>query len=155
METSLKTSLDDLLLKEEILWKSKSRELWLSCSDLNTKFFHTSTLIRKKSNAVNFLKTDSRSWLSDRATIGASFVSHFTNLFSSTTLPIADEMLNLFSPVISKDDTLNLCYIPFESEIIQALSSLGSSKAPRPDGFTTLFYKKIMCSCQYKCLSLC
>jgi hypothetical protein len=141
LETSFKTSLDDLLLKEEILWKSKSRELWLSCSNLNTKFFHT-TIIKRRSNAVNFLKTNSRSWLSDRAAIGASFVSHFTNMFSSTNPPIVDEMLDLFSQVISADDSINLCLIPSESEVIQALSSLGSSKAPGPDGFTTLFYKK-------------
>jgi hypothetical protein len=55
---SLKTSLDDFLLKEEILWKSKSGELWLSCFDLNTKFFHTFTIIKRRSNVVNFLKTN-------------------------------------------------------------------------------------------------
>jgi hypothetical protein len=51
-------------------------------------------------------------------------------------------MLDLYSPVISIDDSLNLCSIPSESEVIQALSSLGSSKATGPDGFTTIFYKK-------------
>jgi hypothetical protein len=51
-------------------------------------------------------------------------------------------MLDLFSPVITADDTLNLSSIPSESEVIQALSSLGSSKAHGPDGFTALFYKK-------------
>ena len=43
---------------------------------------------------------------------------------------------------MSKEDTLNLCSILLESEVIQALSSLGSSKAPGPDGFTAFFYKK-------------
>jgi hypothetical protein len=142
IESSLKISLEDLLLKEEILWKSKSRVLWLSCSDLNTKFFHSSTLIKRRSNSVNFLKTESGSWLSDRVSIGDSFVSHFTSLFSSTYPPISDEMLDLFAPVISADDLLHLCSIPLESEVFQALSSLGSSKAPGPDGFTALFYKK-------------
>jgi hypothetical protein len=51
-------------------------------------------------------------------------------------------MLDLFAPVISADDLLHLCSIPLESEVFQALSSLGSSKAPGPDGFTALFYKK-------------
>ena len=111
------------------------------CFDLNTKFFHTSTIIKRRFNAVNFLKTDSGSWFSDRASIGASFISHFTNLFSSSNLHITNEMLDLFSPVITEDDSLNLCSIPSDSEVIQALSSFGSSKAPGLDGYTALFYK--------------
>jgi hypothetical protein len=64
-------------------------------------------------------------------------------------------MLDLFSPIITADDTLNLYSIPSESEVIQALSSLGSSKAPGLDGFTVLFYKKILVFYQKRCLGLC
>jgi hypothetical protein len=56
---SLKMDLDNLLVKEESLWRSKSKETWLTCKDLNTKYFHTSTLIKMRANAVNFLKLDS------------------------------------------------------------------------------------------------
>jgi hypothetical protein len=57
-EVSLKLDLNNLLVKEESLWKSKSRETWLTCRNLNSKYFHTSTLIRRRANAVNFLKLD-------------------------------------------------------------------------------------------------
>jgi hypothetical protein len=69
-------------------------------------------------------------------------VSHFSKLFSSSNPPIDDEMLNLFASVITAEDNLFLCAFPLEEEVVQALSSLGSSKAPGPDGFTALFYKK-------------
>lgn len=42
-EAVLQDSLQEHLLREEILWKQKSRELWLTCTDLNMKFFHAST----------------------------------------------------------------------------------------------------------------
>jgi hypothetical protein len=142
VEQNLKIALDDLLLKEEILWRSKSRENWLSCNDLNTKFFHSSTIIRRRSNAINFLKSNEGIWLSDRAAIGGSFVSHFSNLFTSSCPPIEEEMLDLFPSVITDDDNNFLCSIPTEPEVISAFSSLGSTKAPVPDGFTALFYKK-------------
>jgi hypothetical protein len=141
-ESNLKICLDELLIQEETLWKSKSRELWLTCSDLNTKFFHSSTIIRRRANSVNFLKTSARGWISDRADIGDQFVHHFTNLFSSTSPSFEEELLALFPPVISDEENHVLCSIPTETEVFQVLSSLGSSKAPGPDGFTALFYKK-------------
>jgi uncharacterized protein YpmS len=58
-EISLKLDLKNLLVKEEILWRFKSKDTWLTCKDLNTKYFHASTIIRRRSNVVNFLKLDS------------------------------------------------------------------------------------------------
>jgi hypothetical protein len=142
IEISLKLELRILLSKEEILWRSKSREIWLTCKDLNTKYFHTSTLIRRRANAINFLRLDSGIWVSSRADIGGSFTSHFTNLFTSSNTPIDIEMLDLFDPIISEEENTFLCSMPSEEEIVEALSSLGSTKAPGLDGFTTLFYKK-------------
>jgi hypothetical protein len=102
----------------------------LTCNDLNTKYFHTSTLIRRRSNAVDFLKFDFGAWLSNRMAIGGKFVSHFSNLLSSSSPPIDKELLELFSPTISVVDNLGLCSIPTESEVTQALFSIGSTKAP-------------------------
>jgi hypothetical protein len=80
--------------------------------------------------------------VSSRADIGGSFTSHFTNLFTSSNSPIEAEMLDLFEPIITEEDNTFLCSIPSEEEIVEALSSLGSTKALGPNGFTALFYKK-------------
>jgi hypothetical protein len=63
-------------------------------------------------------------------------------LFSSSAPPNDTEMLNLFDPIITTEDNLLICAIPTKEEVVQGLSSLGSSKAPGPDGFIALFYKK-------------
>ena len=141
-EICLKMDLENLLSKEEILWRSKSRETWLTCKDINTKYFHTSTLVRRRANAIYFLKLDSSIWVSSRADIGGSFTSHFANLFTSSNSPIEAEMLDLFTPIITEEENIFLCSIPSEEEIFEALNSLGSIKALDPDGFTSLFYKK-------------
>jgi hypothetical protein len=47
-----------------------------------------------------------------------------------------------FSHIISAEENLFLVSIPIEDEVFKVLSSLGSSKALGPDGFTALFYKK-------------
>ena len=137
-ELSLKLDLENLLVKEETLWCSKSREAYLTCKDLNTKYFHTSTLIRRRLNVVNFLKLDSGDWVSSRVEIGGNFIAHFTNLFTSSNTLIENEMLDLFS---EKENVL-LCTPLTEEEILEALGSLGTTKAPGPDSFTALFFKK-------------
>jgi hypothetical protein len=141
-EKNIKIALDEMLLQEETLWKSKSRENWLTCTNLNTKLFHTSTLISRRSNAVNFLKTNAGGWISDRIEIGGNFVDRFSSLFSSTIPQLDAELLELFPPIISVEDNQSLISIPTEKEVFEVLSSLGSSKAPGPDGFSALFYKK-------------
>jgi hypothetical protein len=69
-------------------------------------------------------------------------VSHFSNLFSTSAPHIEDDMLSLFAPIVFAEDNSFLYALPLEEEVVQALSSLGSTKAPGHDGFTALFYKK-------------
>jgi hypothetical protein len=57
-------------------------------------------------------------------------------------------MLDLFSPIISEEENVFLCSIPYEEEVFEALKSLGSTKALGLDGFTALFYKKYWCFIQ-------
>ncbi|GLT53080.1 hypothetical protein SLA2020_263760 [Shorea laevis] len=84
LEIAMKVELNELLFQEDLLWKTKSRETWLTCKDLNTKFFHASTLIRRRRNSIDFLKTSSGAWISDRNSIGGCFTSHYNSLFSSS-----------------------------------------------------------------------
>jgi hypothetical protein len=114
----------------------------LTCKDLNTKYFHLSTLIKRRSNDVNFLKLDYGIWVSSRADVGSNFSDHFTNLFSSLNPIIEVEMLDLFTQVITKEDNLAICTIPFEMEVVQTLASRGSQKAPSPNNYTAPFFKK-------------
>ena len=56
-EIVLQNELQEQLLREEVLWKQKSRELWLTCTDINTKFCHASIIYRRRYSSISSLKT--------------------------------------------------------------------------------------------------
>jgi hypothetical protein len=88
------------------------------------------------------LKSSTNGWITDRTAIGRCFVSHFKDLFAYSNSSLSEELLNIFDCSISVEDNIILFVIPTESKFYNALSSLGTSKAIGPDGFTTLFYMK-------------
>ena len=48
--------LNDLLLKQEIFWRQRSRVSWLKHGDRNTKFFHSKTSQRRQRNYIEGIK---------------------------------------------------------------------------------------------------
>jgi hypothetical protein len=145
--------MDNLFLQKESLWRNKSKETWLTCKDLNTRFFHTSTIIKRRRNAIDFLKLPSGSWSSKRQDIGNCFTTHFRNVFTSSVSIIDADLLFLFDNCITTEENDYLCIIPSKQEIFSVLYNIGSTKALGSNGFTALFYKKILEHCQ-RCGSL-
>ncbi|XP_010422854.1 PREDICTED: uncharacterized protein LOC104708063 [Camelina sativa] len=55
-EEGLIKELELVLEQEEVLWFQKSREKWIALGERNTKYFHTSTIIRRRKNMIEMLK---------------------------------------------------------------------------------------------------
>lgn len=86
---TVRDALQDLLRKEETLWKSKSHVQWLATSDLNTRFFHISTIIRRCRNDIHTLKDAEGHSYSSHDDIGRLSLDHFTRLFTFSNSEIA------------------------------------------------------------------
>ena len=58
LETVIMKELDEILLREEMLWHQKSRSEEILWGDKNTSFFHLRTVHRRKRNIIEFLKNE-------------------------------------------------------------------------------------------------
>lgn len=59
---AMKEALDQAYKDEEIFWSQKSRNQWLQEGDKNTKFFHASTIQKRKTNRLVQLEKNGRGW---------------------------------------------------------------------------------------------
>jgi hypothetical protein len=130
-EESLQLALQEELLREESLWKQKSRDLWLSSSDLNTKYFHASTAIRRRFNSITSISTNAGLYLKTRQEIGLHFTEYFQSLYASSNPTFDAELESLFPSVILDSENVDLCGIPDEAEIRSAIYSLGLTQSSR------------------------
>ncbi|KAL7205921.1 hypothetical protein ACSBR2_018771 [Camellia fascicularis] len=56
LKKTLLSSFNMTLFQEEILWYQKSQNKWLTMGDSNTKFFHISTLNKRRKLKIQVLK---------------------------------------------------------------------------------------------------
>ncbi|XP_059431454.1 uncharacterized protein LOC132164953 [Corylus avellana] len=135
-EAVLQKNLQEHFLREEVLWKQKSKELWLTYTELNTKYFHAFTVCRCRYNSISSLKYSEGSPICGRDNIGAYLVYHFGNIFSTFHPHLIDNLPKLVNEVISAEENARICSIPDEHEIFVAIKELGLNKALGPDGMT-------------------
>lgn len=112
VEENLRRALGEEHRKEESLWRSKSRVQWLTSPDLNTRFFYMSTIVRRRRNALEFIKNPDGQWLESRAQAGQLFVNSFSDLFSTTNPEIPFDLEGLISSSITTEENVELFRIP-------------------------------------------
>lgn len=131
----------ELRCQEEALWKSKSRVTWLTSPNLSTLFLHLSTVIRRRWNCIQTLKTEYGNWISGQQAVGDHMVSYFQNLFSASALVGLEELEHLIPRLVTDEDNGMLCALPDDGVIWATVHNLGATKALGPNGMTGLFYQ--------------
>lgn len=92
-EEGLIKELETILQQEEVLWFQKSREKWIELGDRNTKYFHTSTVIRRRKNRIEALKDDDGRWIVDSSDLEKLVVEYYKRLYSVEDLDMTTENL--------------------------------------------------------------
>jgi len=127
---------------EESYFKQKSRVQWLALGDRNTSFFHKSLLHRQVRNRIHNLQDDAGNIIHDQQEIGKLASTYFERLLYGPNSPILEDMHAIFPTTISEDSKAVAAAPITNDDIKTALFSIADNKAPGPDGYNALFFKK-------------
>lgn len=136
---------NDILLKEEIFWKQKSRESWLKEGDSNTKFFHNTTNFKRNINRIAKINTGEGTTTKDPGKISEVLTNFYYSLLNSleaSDLNTQKEMLKAIPKLITEADNKILNNKLSLEEVRVAVFQLHPDKAPGPDGFQAGFFQK-------------
>ena len=131
------------MLRSETLWRQNSKELWLKLSDRNTKFFHLSTIIRRKRINIDAIRDEQGSWITKTESIRSLFSNSFKNIFKQEEVNFPLHLEHLVLPCITEDENSELSRIPTPEEIKATLFNMQDLKAPGSDGYLVIFYKQL------------
>ena len=79
LEKELIVEYNTILEQEEIMWHQRAKVEWLKYGDGNTKFFHLSTVIRRRKNTIQSLKDEQERWQEDPDTVRSIVVNSSRN----------------------------------------------------------------------------
>ncbi|KAJ9680549.1 hypothetical protein PVL29_019768 [Vitis rotundifolia] len=138
---SRRRELEDVLLKEEVQWRQKSRVKWIKEGDCNSKFFHRMATGRRSRKFIKSLISERGETLSNIEVISEEIVNFFGKLYSK---PEGDSWrIEGVDWVPIQEESAVWLDRPFsEEEVRMAVFHLNKEKAPGPDGFTIAVYQE-------------
>ena len=137
----LKWEINGLLIKEEKMWKQRSRALWLQEGDQNTNFFHNRASHRYKRNRIEELKKEMGMACTDEEEISKILIDYYQNLFTLASPSNMEEVLMAVPTVITDKQNAMLAAEFVKAEVEEALQQMALLKAPGPDGLPPFFYQ--------------
>ncbi|KAL0361133.1 UNVERIFIED_CONTAM: LINE-1 retrotransposable element O protein [Sesamum radiatum] len=141
---ALQAELEELLEREETLWRQRGKALWLKEGDRNIAFFHAQATERRHRKEIKKLKNHAGVEVSGSYEIQDIIVEYFSNIFMSTSPDgrVIDGILACLETRVTEEMNTVLCR-PFTPEEVKcALDAMHPLKSPGPDGMSPIFYQK-------------
>jgi hypothetical protein len=140
-ERSIMAQLTEVLAREEVMAKQRSRITWLREGDRKTEFFQAKAKARSKTNRIKLLMDVDGHVFTDQEDLERLTGDFYQRLFSAQ-----DELLpDLVCKHVPRKVTPVMCELlgaPFsEQEVEEALFCMAPNKAPGVDGFNAGFFQ--------------
>ena len=138
----LRREINETLIREEVMWKQRSRALWMRWGDHNMKFFHAMTTQRQRHNKIEGLWGADGAWHEEKEEVEQIILEYFSEIFSTSHPNIGEASLDAVKLRISTEMNNTLLAECKEAEIKSALNQMHPTKVPRSEGMPPIFYHK-------------
>ena len=138
----LKKEINEVMLREEIMWNQRSRALWIKYDDRNTKFFHATANNRQRTNRIEGISDLEGRWREGGEEVEDVILKYFTEIYSTTFPTEFEASLGAVDRKVSGTMNAELLKELKEEEVLQALVQMHPTKSPGSDGVSPIFYQK-------------
>jgi hypothetical protein len=132
-----------LLKEKEEMWRLKSRAIWLTSGDENTKFFQAFAKGRKCANTIWQLKDQDGNQENTFEGMSRLGKKHFQDLFRAENQATIEEVVRMaqyFPRFANDEDNRMLMEKVTDEELKEVIRSFQKDKIPGPDGWTIEFF---------------
>ena len=141
VEIKTNDRLIELYLREEILWRQRTRVQWLLEGDRNTDFFHMRASMRRRKNLIKALQRPDGQVTDDPTEMQQLALEFYKNLYTSEGIQGLQEVLEHVPVKVTAAMNASLLAPYDEKEVKSALFQMFPTKAPCPDGFPAHFFQ--------------
>ncbi|XP_061356470.1 uncharacterized protein LOC133300904 [Gastrolobium bilobum] len=138
---SMWSKFNNIYIQEEITWFQQSRCKWIMDGDRNTKFYHASTVARRRNNKILALKDEEDRWITHPDDLKAMVTRYFERLYTDKEVQLTTFPLRELFPKVPSVSFGLLHRIPSMEEIRSVFFSMNGFKAPGPDGLHSIFFQ--------------
>ena len=126
----LMKEINQLMVKENILWRQRAKSFWLVGADQNSKYFHSRATLRHRRNRIIGVHN-----------LAHSFTNFYQTLFTSSNPNVEGPELNQLERLVNDNMNAQLSPEFMVWEVQAALKQMATLKSPGPDGMPSLFYQ--------------
>ncbi|XP_075665198.1 uncharacterized protein LOC142634829 [Castanea sativa] len=134
----LEREINQLLVKESMMWGQRSRIMWLRDGDRNTKFFHSKASQRRRRNYITKLRDDTGNWCVGQDHVNDTILNFYQTLFSSAEPSGLTDVVEVIPHVVTPDMNMKLESVFTIEEVEMAVEQMAPLKSPGLDGFMAL-----------------